>query len=215
MESKSNYDVKEELKKPWTHVSIFFIVLHVLNFAMFSSSFNSAKYRIALLYFPLVTMIITFAIVVLHPRYSKHKDSISEPMLASYRKICASVFIVLDLIYLALMLKYSGKLLFSTLNITLFLSAILHLAVGLSFTTVTPNRLIGLKFPWLLSNESAWKKTHRISAYIWIAFGLIGIIAIGVGQQVNVYMVCASFLPTIISLIISLLLSNRYKNIDC
>ncbi|MBE0340579.1 hypothetical protein E4V51_04375, partial [Paenibacillus sp. 28ISP30-2] len=58
-----------------------------------------------------------------------------------------------DLIYLALMLKYSGKLLFSTLNITLFLSAILHLAVGLSFTTLKPNRLIGWRFPWLLSNE--------------------------------------------------------------
>ncbi|PNQ82933.1 SdpI family protein [Paenibacillus sp. F4] len=214
MENKGNYDVKEEFKKPWTHVSIFFIMLHVMNFALFSSSLHSTKDRIALLYFPLVTMIITLAIVVLNPRYSKHRESFSEHMLASYRKICASVFIVLDLIFLALMFKYSGEFLFSTLKLALFLSAILHLAVGISFATITPNRLIGLKFPWLLSNEMAWKKTHRISAYIWIAFGLFGI-AIGLGQEVNVYMVLASCLPMMISFITSLFLSHRYKNIDC
>ncbi|AUO05780.1 hypothetical protein NS115_04870 [Paenibacillus jamilae] len=215
MESKSNYDVKEEFKKPWMHVSIFFIVLHVINFSLFSSLFHSAKDRIALLYFPLVTMVLTLAIVVLNPRYSKHRNTFSERMLASYRKICASVFIVLDLIFLALMFKYSGGFLFSTLKLALFLSAILHLAIGISFATITPNRLIGLKFPWLLSDEKAWKKTHRISAYIWIAFGLIGI-SIGLGQGVNVYMVLASFLPTMmISFIISLLLSQGSKNIDC
>ncbi|WP_323873349.1 SdpI family protein [Paenibacillus polymyxa] len=47
----------------------------------------------------------------------------------------------------------------------------------------------------MLSNEKAWKKTHRISAYIWIAFSLIGIV-IGLGQEVNVYMVLAPCLPT-------------------
>ncbi|MDP1512681.1 SdpI family protein [Paenibacillus ottowii] len=213
-ESKNNYDVKEEFKKPWMHVSIFFIVLHVINFSLFSSSFHSASDRIALLYFPLVTMVLTLVIVVLNPRYSKHRDTFTERMLASYRKICASVFIVLDLIFLALMFKYSGGILFSTLKLALFLSATLHLAIGISFATITPNRLIGLKFPWLLSNERAWKKTHRISAHIWIAFGLIGI-AIGLGQEVNAYMVLASFLPTLISFIISLLLSQGSKNIDC
>ncbi|MCP3779528.1 hypothetical protein NLX74_14145 [Paenibacillus sp. MZ03-122A] len=49
---------------------------------------------------------------------------------------------------------------------------------------------------------------------MWIAFGLIGI-AIGLGQEVNVYMVLASCLPTMISFITSLFLSHRYKNIDC
>ncbi|WP_226003269.1 SdpI family protein [Paenibacillus sp. BJ-4] len=136
-------------------------------------------------------MIITLAIVILNPRYSKHRASFSEDILVPYRKICASVFIVLDLIFLALMFKYSGELLFSPLKLALFLSAILHLAVGMSFASITPNRLIGLKFPWLLSNETAWKKTHRISAYTWIAFGLMGI-AVGLGQEVNVYMVLAS-----------------------
>ncbi|OBA05098.1 hypothetical protein A9P44_14980 [Paenibacillus polymyxa] len=214
MESTSNYNVKEEFKKPWMHVSMFFIVLHVINFSLFSSSFHSANDRIALLYFPLVTMVLTLAIVVLNPRCSKHRDTITERMLASYRKICASVFVVLDLIFLALMFKYSDGFLFSTLKLALLLSAILHLAIGISFATITPNRLIGLKFPWLLSNERAWKKTHRISAYIWIAFGLIGV-AIGLGQEVNAYMVLASFLPTMISFIISLLLSQGSKDIGC
>ncbi|WP_025721525.1 SdpI family protein [Paenibacillus sp. 1-18] len=212
----NNYNLKEEFKKPWIHVSILFIALHIINFFIFSSSSPNPTYRIPFLYLPLGAMIITFAIVTLYPKYSKHRDGVefSGENLVLYRKICSSAFVVVNLIYLMLMLLHSGKLFFNTFNFVLLFSAMLHLIVGITFIRLTPNRIIGLKFPWLLSNERAWKKTHRISAYIWITFGLIGI-AVGLGLQVNEYMVLASFLPTIISLIISLFLSHRYQNIDC
>ncbi|MGQ3481295.1 SdpI family protein [Paenibacillus sp. TY11] len=206
----NNYNLKEEFKKPWIHVSVFFIILHIINFFIFSPSFPSTTYRIPFLYIPLGVMIITFLIVTLYPRYSKNREQFSENNLIPYRKVCSSVFVAVDIIYFILMLIHSEKLVFNILNIVLLFSSVSHLTVGSTFTKLTPNRLIGLKFPWLLSNETAWKKTHRISAYIWIAFGLLGI-AIGLGLQVNVYMVLASFLPTIISLIISLVISSKHK----
>ncbi|MCM3702027.1 SdpI family protein [Paenibacillus macerans] len=205
---ENNYNLKEELKKPWVHISVLFIVLHIINFAILSPSLQSLKYPAVFLCVTLGAMIITLVIVILNPKYSKYRNQFSD--LTSYRWICSSVFVVLDLIFLAVLLKYSEKLFFNTLNMALLFLAILHLIVGIVFIRSTPNRLIGLKFSWLLSNELAWKKTHRISAYIWIAFGLIGI-SLGLGTQVNIYMVLASFLPTIISLIIALFIGSKYK----
>ncbi|MGZ0039679.1 SdpI family protein [Paenibacillus polymyxa] len=206
---ENNYDLKKEFKKPWIQISILFIILHFINSLILLPSMNPLKYPLAFFIVSSGAMIISFLIVFLYPKFSKHREQFSENNLIPYRKICSSVFVVLNLIFLFLMLLYSNAIyFFSPLNIVLLVSALSHLTVGVTFTKLTPNRLIGLKFPWLLSNESAWKKTHRISAYIWIAFGLIGI-AIGLGQQVNEYMVLASFLPTIISLFISLMVRNR------
>ncbi|MET3211510.1 UNVERIFIED_CONTAM: putative membrane protein [Paenibacillus sp. PvR008] len=209
---ENNYDLKKEFKKPWIQISILFIILHFINSFILLPSMNPLKHPIVFFLTSAAAMILIFLIVFLYPKYSKHRDSeqFSDNNLIPYRKICASVFPVLNFIFLFLMLLYSKAIYFNPLNIALLVSAISHLTVGVTFTKLTPNRLIGLKFPWLLSNETAWKKTHRISAYIWIAFGLIGI-AVGLGLQVNEYMVLASFLPTIISLILSLVISSKYK----
>ncbi|MMZ52384.1 hypothetical protein D1872_141490 [compost metagenome] len=211
---ENNYDLKKEFKKPWIQISILFIILHFINSFIILPSMNPLKLPLAFFIVSSGAMIISFLIVVLYPKFSKHREQFSENNLVPYRKICSSVFVVLNFIFLFLMLLYSNAIYFSPLNIVLLVSAISHLTVGVTFTKLTPNRLIGLKFRWLLSNEKAWKKTHRISAYIWIAFGLIGI-AIGLGQEVNVCMVLASCLPTMISFVTSLFLSHRYKNIDC
>ncbi len=205
---ENNYDLKKEFKKPWIQISILFIMLHFINSFILLPSMNPLKHPLAFFIVSSGVMIISFLIVFLYPKFSENREQFSENNLIPYRKICSSIFVVLNLIFLFLMLLYSNVIYFSPLNIVLLVSALSHLTVGITFTKLTPNRLIGLKFPWLLSNESAWKKTHRISAYIWIAFGLIGI-AIGLGQQVNEYMVLASFLPTIISLFISLMVRNR------
>ncbi|MGG1615791.1 SdpI family protein [Paenibacillus sp. NRS-1781] len=205
---ENNYDFKKEFKKPWIQISILFIMLHFINSFILLPSMNPLKHPLAFFIVSSGAMIISFLIVVLYPKFSKHREQFSENNLIPYRKICSSMFVVLNFIFLFLMLLYSNAIYFSPLNIVLLVSAISHLTVGVTFTKLTPNRLIGLKFPWLLSNESAWKKTHRISAYIWIAFGLIGV-ALGLGQQVNEYMVLASFLPTVISLFISLLVRNK------
>ncbi|AET59061.1 hypothetical protein HPL003_11520 [Paenibacillus terrae HPL-003] len=205
---ENNYDLKKEFKKPWIQISILFIMLHFINSFILLPSMNPLKHPLAFFIVSSGAMIISFLIIVLYPKFSKHREQFSENNLIPYRKICSSMFVVLNFIFLFLMLLYSNAIYFSPLNIVLLVSAISHLTVGVTFTKLTPNRLIGLKFPWLLSNESAWKKTHRISAYIWIAFGLIGV-ALGLGQQVNEYVVLASFLPTVISLFISLLVRNK------
>lgn len=38
------------------------------------------------------------------------------------------------------------------------------------------NPHVGMKFPWLLHNEEGWRKTHKLSGYLWIAAGFIMIL---------------------------------------
>lgn len=35
------------------------------------------------------------------------------------------------------------------------------------------NPYIGIKFPWLFSDEESWNKTHRLAAYTWILAGIL------------------------------------------
>ncbi|MBN8216839.1 MAG: SdpI family protein [Spirochaetes bacterium] len=58
-------------------------------------------------------------------------------------------------------------------------SFILPLAMGLGFIVmgnflpqVKYNYLFGIRTPWTLANEEVWRKTHRLSGYVFVAMGL-------------------------------------------
>ena len=56
-----------------------------------------------------------------------------------------------------------------------FVGAIL-IIVGNYFPKNRRNRFVGLKFPWLLSDEEGWRKTHQLGAYTWILAGIVMLI---------------------------------------
>lgn len=42
---------------------------------------------------------------------------------------------------------------------------------------VRRNFWIGIRTPWTLASDTVWVKTHRLGAWLFVAFGLIGVIA--------------------------------------
>ena len=56
-----------------------------------------------------------------------------------------------------------------------FVGAIL-IIVGNYFPKNRRNRFVGLKFPWLFSDEERWRKTHQLGAYTWILAGIVMLI---------------------------------------
>lgn len=56
-----------------------------------------------------------------------------------------------------------------------FVGAIL-IIVGNYFPKNRRNRFVGLKFPWLFSDEEGWRKTHQLGAYTWILAGIVMLI---------------------------------------
>ncbi|MEM1390866.1 MAG: SdpI family protein, partial [Pseudomonadota bacterium] len=40
-----------------------------------------------------------------------------------------------------------------------------------------PNWFLGIRTPWTLSSNQAWEKTHRLGGRLFMAIGVIGLIA--------------------------------------
>ncbi len=52
----------------------------------------------------------------------------------------------------------------------------LFLFLGNLFGKLRPNYFIGIRTPWTLESESNWRKTHRLSSYIWVGGSLLMIL---------------------------------------
>ncbi|WP_432662123.1 SdpI family protein [Wukongibacter baidiensis] len=50
---------------------------------------------------------------------------------------------------------------------------ILFIVLGNFMSQIRHNYFFGIKTPWTLSNETVWKKTHRVGAFSFIVAGLI------------------------------------------
>ncbi|HAI83942.1 MAG TPA: hypothetical protein DCL43_09755 [Chitinophagaceae bacterium] len=68
----------------------------------------------------------------------------------------------------------------STTQTTLHTPQVLFVGVGLLFTTlgnflssIKPNYFIGVRTPWTLENNDVWRRTHRFTARLWFAGGLL------------------------------------------
>ena len=54
---------------------------------------------------------------------------------------------------------------------------IFFMVFGNYMKTIKPNYFIGIRTPWTLENEEVWKKTHKITSYLWFWGGIIIVLA--------------------------------------
>ena len=65
---------------------------------------------------------------------------------------------------------------------------VLLIALGNYFKVIQPNYFIGIKTPWTLENKEVWKSTHTLAGKLWIAGGLIIVLAsLTVANSVFIY----------------------------
>lgn len=53
------------------------------------------------------------------------------------------------------------------------LMGIIFMGIGNYMPKIKPNYFLGVKTPWTLSSDLVWRKTHRISGYIFIGYGIL------------------------------------------
>ncbi len=53
----------------------------------------------------------------------------------------------------------------------------LFIVIGLVLGKVQPNWFVGIRTPWTLSSRRSWVKTHRLGGWLFIAMGLVWIVA--------------------------------------
>ena len=70
---------------------------------------------------------------------------------------------------------------------------------------VQRNFWIGVRTPWTLANETVWIDTHRLAAWLFVAAGLIGFVAVLLGVPLLwcfVGLMVAALVPVIYSLVL-------------
>ena len=82
------------------------------------------------------------------------------------------------LVFMMIFLNWFTLLLANGLDInpkiyTSLILGILLMALGNYLPKIKPNYFIGVKTPWTLANDVSWRKTHRISGYIFVLYGLL------------------------------------------
>lgn len=93
--------------------------------------------------------------------------------------------------------------------ICVFIGALLIVS-GNYFPKNHINPYIGMKFPWLFSDEESWNKTHRLAAYTWIFAGVLMFLYLFVNCK-NIVIPLVVILVGIIPLVYSLILVLKKK----
>ena len=57
------------------------------------------------------------------------------------------------------------------------LIGLLFIAMGNLMHSLKPSYFIGIRLPWTLENEDNWRKTHQLGSKIWVAGGLVMLLA--------------------------------------
>lgn len=58
------------------------------------------------------------------------------------------------------------------------LFGVLFLVVGNLMPKFRPNRTMGIRLPWTLGNEENWNRTHRLGGKVWVAGGVVLLLAL-------------------------------------
>ncbi|MDD9146988.1 MULTISPECIES: SdpI family protein [unclassified Sporolactobacillus] len=114
-------------------------------------------------------MIVGYALFLLIPMIDPRRKNY-QYFLKSYERIRNISFFFFFII--------SCLTLFSSLNPRLTVPYITYLMVGCLFIllgnymqSLKPNFFIGIRTPWTLSNETVWRKTHRMGSRVFIVSG--------------------------------------------
>lgn len=78
------------------------------------------------------------------------------------------------------------------------------LLIGAVLGKVRRNFWIGVRTPWTLADEEVWDRTHRLSAWMFVAAGIFGVVAAMVGLPLAicfVAIIAAALVPAVYSLV--------------
>lgn len=134
-----------------------------------------------------------------------YKEKMVQPLIL--------LFIIFGWVFTVQNLKGAARLDRSIISGIVIALGMLMIWMCNDFGKLQQNRQLGIKLPWTLSNETVWKKTHRIGGYFGVIGGLLmvicGIVSLAIGKPmiaaVGVFagIVLAVGIPVLYSYVIS------------
>lgn len=128
------------------------------------------------------------------------KDNISNKMMTLVLWICP----VVSIVGCGSMYMYAMDNSINTTKIGVLLMACVFLVIGNYMPKMKQNYSLGIKAPWTLNSEENWNRTHRLAGYVFMAGGVLTLIA-GFTEMfwliIGVIAICAA-IPVIYSYIL-------------
>ena len=126
---------------------------------------------LSILYLPLIALGLNLLLSLL---------PLIDPKRQNYPKF-AGVYHMLRLILSIYFAGFTGILLYSATHPgALQVNALILAGIGLLLTflgnylpKIKPNYFVGVRTPWTISSETVWRKTHRLSGFLWVGGGLL------------------------------------------
>ena len=142
---------------------------------------------------------LTFVLPWLSPKQFK-----VEPFLPAYEYIMAAVVLLFGYIHVILLVSSldpkASLIRFMVAGILFFLALI-----GNVLGQVRRNFWMGVRTPWTLASDTVWIKTHRLAAWLFVAFGVLGGIASLAGLPLMLVfagIIIAALWPAVYSLVL-------------
>ena len=115
---------------------------------------------------------------------------------------------------LALLIIYSARNdSFLNSNYVVLLIGVLFIVSGNYFKTIKPNYFIGIRTPWTLESETAWKETHRLAGKLWFIGGIIVVFSSLIADQKanNMIFLTVTLIISIIPILHSYIVFKKEK----
>lgn len=159
------------------------------------------------LIFPGVMGLMTLLMLVL-PWLSPKKFEIG-PFAGVFGYVMTLVVLLFGYLFVMQLLAALGK---EVMTARFFVSPffLFFALIGNVMGKVQRNFWMGVRTPWTLASETVWIRTHRLAAWLWVATGLIGFVAVLLGVNL---LICFVFLVTmaLVPVVYSLVLYKRLQ----
>ncbi|MBC7320974.1 SdpI family protein [bacterium] len=105
---------------------------------------------------------------------------------STYRIIRALIVIVFACLQIVLLIVVLSGKDYLVSKMVPGLIGVMLILIGNYLPRIKYNWFVGIRTPWTLSNEEVWKRTHRVSGYLFVLGGILMLSAVFLPPPVNI-----------------------------
>lgn len=134
----------------------------------------------------------------------------------SFRSVWDYVMLLVVLLFAVLMGAHVWAAITGELPARLFIGSffLFWALIGSVLSKVQRNFWMGVRTPWTLASETVWIRTHRLAGWLWMAVGVVGLLAVLLGAPPMIAfgaLIASALYPVLHSLILYKRLERQGK----
>lgn len=143
-------------------------------------------------------------------RIDPKKDNYSK-FSGAYKMIRLAIAVLMDAMLVLAVTKGLNPD-FAAGKLAIAVVGVLFITLGNYMPQIKDNYFTGIKTPWTLASPEVWRKTHRFSGYMWVAAGIMLVLAAFLPQTLSISLIITALLvAVIVPYVYSWLVSQRMK----